>query len=693
MVEVPGAATHPELYDLLQRLHGIYDAVSNYQPPNVQPPILDSSFEADTGDDTHWSHQDHIPGLKKLKEALKLDLDGLEKFLEDPSSAHRPPLSTNAPYLISVWNELLCAPGPVLSVFKTFLFEPKGDVRMPPSAQRKKTGVRPPGAKVDIVGDGGRVWIRINTMKNSRLLAEFREIDSYLTESEEDSDWDGDERPTLAQTEFDNSILKMGRTLLQAAQSNPIEGTTELPRVVMRLTRLDPLTTEGPEADPRIATTVEKLEEMGIEVQLGEREEEELVVPAPIEDVDTQTLVPSRRINLDLSVLIALISDLTHAPLPASIEEANKRFIPPKEYREWKQTRKRQARKKGSGSDSGGGAEDVDEELSIEDLPHDLATHSRALTNQLLGEMGRSMIQEIRDRISQSAVGGATEFWVTTEARDRCLRIVSKIGAVNEKRRAFALFCLDPSDPTQTIPLAEAEALFWLGSRFDRAIPLFPLHFHSASLLVAPVGVPHTSLLDERGGRHAFFKDLAGTCQHILDQETMPHPNSRPSLQFQFISQPTPFPSQQLNGAPTVAAEGSEVLTSATTPAIDLNPEEEIQRAVVTKANPRLTAHTVESMLWGAELGWTTLTANRTSVRAILKEMRIARAAGKTGGGEKDGRDETGEEGEGGRSGREGGRSAALWIVDPRSLAEQMCSQTVVVPGTDFDRSNSKVPQ
>ncbi|KAF5340035.1 hypothetical protein D9611_012428 [Ephemerocybe angulata] len=254
----------------------------------------------------------------------------------------------------------------------------------------------------------------------------------------------------------------------------------------MRLTRLDPLTTEGPEADPRIATTVEKLEEMGIEVQLGERAGEELVVLAPIEDLDSQTLVPSRRINLDLSVLIALISDLTHAPLPISIEEANKRFIPPKEYREWNQTRKRQAKKKDSGSESGGGAEDAEEELSIEDLPHDLATHSRALTNQLLGEMGRSMIQEIRDRISQSAVGGATEFWVTTEARDRCLRIVSKIGAVNEKRRAFALFCLDPSDPTQTIPLAEAEALFWLGSRFNRAIPLFPLHFHSASLLVAP---------------------------------------------------------------------------------------------------------------------------------------------------------------------------------------------------------------
>jgi len=78
----------------------------------------------------------------------------------------------------------------------------------------------------------------------------------------------------------------------------------------------------------------------------------------------------------------------------------------------------------------------------------------------------------------------------------------------------------------------------------------------------------------------------------------------------------------------------------------------------VTKANPRLTEHTVQSLLWGAELGWTTLTANKSSVKAILREMKQA--------------------GDFGRLARnipeaismEQVEHAALWVVDPRSLAE-----------------------
>ncbi|KAJ2930649.1 hypothetical protein H1R20_g6449, partial [Candolleomyces eurysporus] len=495
-------------------------------------------------------------------------------------------------------------------------------------------------------------------MKNSRLLAEFREIDSYLTESEEDSDWDED-RPTLAQIEFDNSILKMARTLLQAARANPIEGTSEVPQVVLRLTRLDPTISDGREADPRIAKTVDMLNKMGIVVQLGERVKEELVIPPSTDDKEYATLIPSLRINLDLSVLIALISDLTHAPLPASIEEANKRFIPPKEYREWKQTRRKQTQKQTD--NDGADPREPDEELgSIEDLPHDLATHSRALTNQLLQEMSRSMIQEIKDRIEHRGTSeipnpiSSVEFWVTTEARDRCLRIVSKIGAVNEKRRAYALFCLDPSDPSQHIPLDHAERLFWLNSRFDRTLPLFPLHFHSSESLP-----PDSSLLDSRAGRHPFFKSLATTCQHILDQETMPHPRA---VQEKFISRPTPFPPSPHDP-------------------VDFTGNAEIQRATVTKANPRLTAHTVESMLWGAELGWTTLTANRTSVKAILKEMNIAKLIGKLDGLDiGDAVEETevaGAAKASSSSGDPGAQEAAIWIVDPRSLAEQMCSQAL----------------
>lgn len=111
----------------------------------------------------------------------------------------------------------------------------------------------------------------------------------------------------------------------------------------------------------------------------------------------------------------------------------------------------------------------------------------------------------------------------------------------------------------------------------------------------------------------------------------------------------------------------------------------EIQRATVLKANPRLTAHTVQSMHWGAHLGWTTLTANRTSVKAILREMKTARVSGRLVGvdlhleqprGSGGGRLLDGDGDKGDDNDDEGG-SAAFWVVDPRSLAEGMSSQSV----------------
>jgi hypothetical protein len=48
----------------------------------------------------------------------------------------------------------------------------------------------------------------------------------------------------------------------------------------------------------------------------------------------------------------------------------------------------------------------------------------------------------------------------------------------------------------------------------------------------------------------------------------------------------------------------------------------ELQRAAVVRTNGRLTVHTVQSMLCGAVRGWTTLTANRASVKAVLREVR-----------------------------------------------------------------------
>ena len=519
------------------------------------------------------------------------------------------------------------------------------------------------------------------------MLSEFREIDSYLTDSEYESDGNLDDigPPSLAQTELDNSVLRMGKSLLDAARANPIDGTSETPKVTLRLTRLDPnlINEDGTEPDARIAQTLESLREMGIDVQLGERTESELpsitINPSIERPSSSLPFIPTLNINLDLSILIALISDLTHAPLPASIEDANKRFLPPQEYREWKKQKIADNPKLPKQHKSTRPPRTTDTvETDINDLPNDLIKHSRALTNQLLQEMGRGLLQEIHDRISASHTKEDDDkptvtFWATSEARDRCLRIISKIGGVHEKRRAHALFCYDISTTggRATIPLDEAIRLYWQDSRFEHNfLPLLPIHMYPTSsvptnLIPGPSSISSQEIPIPCSNISPFARSLDMVCANILSQETMPHPRA---LANKIVEETSMF-----------------IVTSSATARFNSN-QGDIQRAIVTKANPRLTAHTVQSMHWGAHLGWTTLTANRTSVKAILREMKTARVSGRlvgvdlhleqtrgSGGCLRNGDGDSTDDNEiGGSAGW-----AAIWVVDPRSLAEGMLSQPI----------------
>ncbi|KAJ6481653.1 hypothetical protein C8R45DRAFT_308403 [Mycena sanguinolenta] len=581
-------AVHTELHCLRATLRSIHESLSDFRPLAARPPVLDSSTEAitlsslESPDDGQWLQQENIPGLKQLKDSVKIDLDGLEKFLDDPQSAKLPPLSTNAPYLIAVWNEVLCAPPLIVSVLKSF-----------PSHSNHPGEPKTISVKVDVVADSGRRWIRVNTIKNSRILAEFREIDSYLTDSEDEEDLE--HGPSLAQKEFDNSLLRMGRSLLAAANANPLDTATGLepPKVTLRLTRLNP--SEPGEDDPRISQTIDYLRATGIDVLLGEHVQSEIPSPTPApQAVPPTQLVPTANINLDLSVLIALVSDLTHAPLPESVEEAHSRFAAPPRARESKYPHQEQ---------DGGNP----------------AVQSRALTSQImqemLQEMGRGgMFQELHARLLPLLPPNGTtplRFWTTAEAHERFLRIVNKIGGPGEKQRAAVLF------ETQNFTLDAAEALFWAGSRFPQGfLPILPIRVYHDD--------PPT---DGAPGRAQFFRSMEKTCRDILAHET-----------------------------PAVAPQkgGERVLYSNNGFRRNLDSE----RATVTRANARLTAHTVQSLLWGAQHGWTTLTANKSSVKALLREIRAARVAGRLA------EDLPGE------AEAELQEVVAIWIVDPRSLAE-----------------------
>ncbi|KAJ3767079.1 hypothetical protein FB446DRAFT_352663 [Lentinula raphanica] len=735
---------HPELRNLRNHLRSIHDSISHFQPPVKRPPILDSSLEViqNPAEDTHWFQHDNIPGLKRLKDSIKVDLDALDKFLDQPDSAHLPPLSTNAPYLIAVWNEVLCAKAPVLCVFKSF------STSSDESGDKQSSN----GAKIDVVADCGRRWIRVNTIKNSRICAEFREIDSYLTDDESSDEEDENYRPSLAQKEFDNSVLRMGRSLVAAARMNPVQIPVShfsfenvTPKITLRLTRLDP---DADPTEPRIAQTIQGLIDMGIDVQLGERTPDEIppVQPSTAPNVSSLTFEPTTRINLDLSVLIALVSDLTHSPLPATIDEANTRFVPPERYLEWK--KKVNALKAQSKKLLDPDFDDENFEISLP-AQQDMAKTSRALTNQVLQEMGKGVLQEIADRINalppDVSIGvRKIEFWTTREARDRCMRIVSKVGGSKEKRRTQGLLFDSSthdgkqrsdavsSDVASDYPLPfpttveKAQEAYWESSRYAHGlIPFIPLHFFpeftpSTTSLSPSIGdTDSTSGLDTSQflpnpqSIPPFFKSLHSTCCDILMYEKHNRSNGGPRGLKGHIGLQVPRHHPNNSESQTHSASPLDPSVNGDELETDLlhNTISSFPRATITKANPRLTAHTVQSLAWGSALGWTTLTANRTSVKAIVKEIN-ARAkvemfeaftstngsVATAGSNEESPHVSNGQadasvsvaaslkssdhgasssEEQKGSAESSNSLKAAIWIIDPRSLAEGMRTESV----------------
>lgn len=484
-----------------------------------------------------------------------------------------------------------------------------------------------------------------------------------------------------AEDELNNSLIQMGNSLAAASATQAVQGASgSPPTITLRLTRLrldakslsklqgkgvktsGNVITEEDETDPRIAVSIENLLARGIEVTLGEHE---FVIPAGLQDHSDRKrvcLIPSRNVNLDLSAVIALVSDITHASLPSSVDEAYSRFVPTPEERERSRRRHTQqkailAQAKGrtrmsidyitSAKGKSGKAADFGNDASNEknDLEDGDNVHVRALASQLLREMGTGFLNEIaRSMQYEKPPQHPSRFWITKEVRGRCLRIVGKIGGPREQRRAAALFyrSSDRWEAQQDSCLGykftsveDAVEAYWLESRHSRAIIPIPLRIIDEDDLPSRGG----NVKLHEGGVDSFWDALSSACTRLLASGCAPHPHDLVTRHMSELEEKT----------------------------------EDIGRASVTRTNPRLTMHTVETLWHGADPSrrWTTLTANRSSVREIIRECSRETASpegampscrpdehppGLQGRGE-----ETGEQ-----------KVAAIWVLEPRSLTEGM---------------------
>ncbi|KAJ3187306.1 hypothetical protein HDU85_006594 [Gaertneriomyces sp. JEL0708] len=220
-----------------------------------------------------------IEGLRKFRSAVKSEHRFLEKVLAEPVTIKKAHAScSNIPYLNAVYTLAQTLPG------VTHVWYRRED------------------ARVDIVADHGRSWVKV---KASALKG----MQSELDEEEWDSSDSEDDVPDQESNIFSPllPIYKQAKELLEAANKFPVH--YQPPQVVMVFLCLE-------DVDQRI---VERLREMGLVVKGMDGEAtstngvanaegvvEPLIVKKGIDPDLTATM------NLDVTTLIVLVTDITH---------------------------------------------------------------------------------------------------------------------------------------------------------------------------------------------------------------------------------------------------------------------------------------------------------------------------------------------------------------------------------------------
>jgi hypothetical protein len=223
-------------------------------------------------------------------------------------------VSSNLTYYEALWGAAKRSCG--LQAFRKYYF---WDRHKAPAGKRTLKGLSlgkggvgkgKTAALVDIVADEGREWIRVSTVSEKRIIFDLAKL-GWVNDSDSDDDMP-DTRPSDWDEEDDEDqidIVRNARELARAARANPVSGRP--PKVRFVLTRI--VAGKTKEVDGIIA----KIRATGAIVQCSE----DIPPSKPLQSVLSNLLVDRTRalsetLNIDCTILLALISDISHKPCP-----------------------------------------------------------------------------------------------------------------------------------------------------------------------------------------------------------------------------------------------------------------------------------------------------------------------------------------------------------------------------------------
>jgi hypothetical protein len=294
--DATSVSDHPDIQvtiqDLIGRCRTMYDEVETY-------------VAAVIAKQKQTKFQQHVE-YRNLRDLFKNELAFLDKVANtkmDEEKAQHFIVSSNLLYYEALWGAAKRTSG--LRAFRKYFYwdkQRRNTTKGKGSSSRGKTN-----ALVDIVADEGAQWLRVSTLSEKRLLFDLAKL-GWMNDSDSDDDMP-DAQPINDNDEDDEDqvdIVKHARQLARAAKANPIRGRP--PKVHFVLTRI--VSGKTREIDALLA----KIRATGATVQCAHdippAPALELVLPALLSDRQSRAM--SDILNIDCTILMALISDISH---------------------------------------------------------------------------------------------------------------------------------------------------------------------------------------------------------------------------------------------------------------------------------------------------------------------------------------------------------------------------------------------
>ena len=178
--------------------------------------------------------------------------------------------------------------------------QPDGDSHFKPTSSKNKKQ----SALVDIVADNGAEWVKVSSATSKRILFDMAK-NGWVDDGSSDDEYD-DNRGLSDDDDDSEGLMKQAEAMVKASKAVRVRYRHPRLRILLPKVHLGVI--------KEVDNLIERIRSLGISVETFEQ----ATTAPPIEDILSRLAVDpftdfSRTLNVDCTVLLAFVSDLSHS--------------------------------------------------------------------------------------------------------------------------------------------------------------------------------------------------------------------------------------------------------------------------------------------------------------------------------------------------------------------------------------------